>query len=46
MDDASDLKIEVVIFERDKPHWDELPEDVVSFKTQPDWKPENQDINS
>lgn len=46
MDDASDLKIEVVIFERDKPHWDELPEDVISFKTQPDWKPENQDINS
>lgn len=40
MDDATDLKVEVVIFERDKPHWDELGEKVVSFATQPDWKPE------
>ncbi|MEM9630842.1 MAG: GFA family protein [Pseudomonadota bacterium] len=40
MDDASDLDIQVVIFERDKQQWDRLPEDVVSFETQPDWKPE------
>lgn len=39
MDDASGLAIEVVIFERDKPHWDRLDEEVVSFLTQPDWKP-------
>jgi hypothetical protein len=40
MDDASGLKIEVVIFERDKPHWDQLGEEVISFRTQPDWKPQ------
>jgi len=40
MDDASQLKVEVVIFERDKPHWDELADDTLSFATQPDWKPE------
>ena len=39
MDNASGLKVEVVIFERDKPHWDKLEEEVVSFKTQPGWKP-------
>jgi hypothetical protein len=41
MDDATGLDIEVVIFERDRPHWDQLGEDVVSFATQPDWKPES-----
>ena len=40
-DDSSGLNVEVVIFERDKPHWDQLGEEVVSFATQPDWKPEN-----
>lgn len=40
MDDARGLGVEVVIFERDKPHWDQLGQDVVSFATQPDWKPE------
>lgn len=40
MDDANGLKIEVVIFERDRPHWDQLDEDVTSFGTQPDWKPQ------
>jgi hypothetical protein len=39
MDDAGGLNIEVVIFECDKPKWDRLGEDVVSFATQPDWKP-------
>jgi hypothetical protein len=39
IDDASGLNIEVVIFERDRPHWDLLGEEVVSFATQPDWKP-------
>ena len=41
MDDANGLDVEVVIFERDKPHWDRLGEDVVTFATQPDWKPAN-----
>ncbi len=40
MDDASGLDVEVVIFERNKPHWDHLGQEVVSFATQPDWKPE------
>jgi hypothetical protein len=39
-DDASGLEVEVVIFARDKPHWDQLSDDVASFATQPDWKPE------
>lgn len=39
MDDARGLGVEVVIFERDKPHWDQLGADVVSFDTQPDWTP-------
>lgn len=39
MDDASGLDVEVVIFERDRPHWDRLGKEVVSFATQPDWKP-------
>lgn len=41
MDDADGLQVEVVIFERDKPHWDQLGGDVVSFETQPDWKPQD-----
>ncbi|AXI48865.1 hypothetical protein C1J03_11070 [Sulfitobacter sp. SK012] len=41
LNDASDLEVEVVIFERDKPHWDHLGQEVVSFATQPDWKPES-----
>ncbi len=41
IDDASGLDVEVVIFERDRPHWDRLGEEVVSFATQPDWTPEN-----
>lgn len=39
LDDADGLRVEVVIFERDKPHWDQLGEDVARFATQPDWKP-------
>ena len=39
MDDASGLNVEVVILERDRPHWDRLGEEVASFPTQPDWKP-------
>ena len=31
MDDAEDLKVEVVIFERDKPHWDCLADYVGNF---------------
>jgi len=41
MDDAIGLDIEVVIFERDKPHWDRLGENVSHFPTQPDWSPES-----
>lgn len=41
MDDAKDLAVQVVIFERDKKHWDQLGEDVMSFDTQPDWKPDD-----
>ena len=40
MDDTSGLDIEVVIFDRDKPHWDQPGPDVVSHATQPDWKPD------
>lgn len=39
-DEASGLEVEVVIFERDKPHWDQLGGNVVCFETQPDWTPE------
>jgi len=39
MDDATGLDIQVVIFERDKKHWDQLGPNVTSFATQPDWKP-------
>ena len=39
MDDAGDLDVEVVIFERDRPHWDQPGPDILSFATQPDWTP-------
>lgn len=39
MDDAEGLLVEVVIFERDKPLWDQLSDDVAVFANQPDWKP-------
>ena len=41
MDDARELDVEVVIFERDKPHWDRLQDGVMAFATQPDWTPES-----
>jgi hypothetical protein len=40
MDVTTGLEVQVVIFERDKKHWDQLGEDVVSFATQPDWQPD------
>ena len=40
MDDADSLHVEVVIFDRDKPHWDCLGPDVMMFETQPDWSPD------
>ncbi|WP_208990275.1 GFA family protein [Pseudovibrio brasiliensis] len=40
MDNAEDLEVQVVIFNRDKQHWDTLPETTAIFETQPDWKPE------
>ncbi|WP_442969840.1 GFA family protein [Roseibium sp. Sym1] len=40
MDEAAGLEVQVVVFERDKPHWDQLPEDTVCFETQPDWQPD------
>lgn len=42
MDEAKGLKVEVVIFERDRPHWDGLDESVVSFDTQPGWTPDKE----
>ncbi len=39
MNDATGLDIQVVIFARDKPHWDDLDSNVMSFDTQPDWTP-------
>ncbi len=44
MDDARELDVDVVIFNRDKPHWDHLGENVISFEMQPNWKPESTDI--
>ncbi|WP_166415457.1 GFA family protein [Cochlodiniinecator piscidefendens] len=41
MDDATKLRVEVVIFERDKQAWDSLGDNVMTFDTQPDWKPPN-----
>lgn len=41
MSDTNGLKVQVVIFERDKQHWDQLSEDVMSFATQPDWSPKD-----
>ncbi len=41
MDNANGLEVEVVIFERDRQHWDRLSEDIASFETQPDWKPDS-----
>lgn len=39
MDDAGGLKVQVVIFARDRKHWDALGDDVARFETQPDWTP-------
>ncbi|NRB18752.1 MAG: GFA family protein [Rhodobacteraceae bacterium] len=41
IDDSTGLDVQVVVFERDRKHWDQLGEDVMSFQTQPDWKPED-----
>lgn len=41
MDNPSGLEVEIVIYERDKPHWDQLGRDVVCFATQPYWNPDN-----
>ncbi len=41
MDDAAELDIQVVIFTRDRPHWDRLGPEVMTFETQPDWKPDD-----
>jgi len=36
-----DWNVEVVIFERDKPHWDQLGKRALSpFATQLNWKPD------
>jgi len=42
MDEAKGLKVEVVIFERDRPHWDGLGEGVTIFDTQPGWTPDKE----
>lgn len=41
MDNADGLEVQVVIFERDRPHWDCLGEEVIVFRTQPDWDPDD-----
>ena len=40
MEEAEGLDVQVVIFERDKPHWDRLQDHVMAFETQPDWVPQ------
>ncbi|MFZ1468703.1 MAG: GFA family protein [Paracoccaceae bacterium] len=40
MVDANGLDISVVIYESEKPHWDQLGPNIVSFATQPGWIPE------
>lgn len=40
MNDADGLNVQVVIFEKDKPHWDHLTDEAVVFQAQPDWTPE------
>ena len=40
IDDASDLEVAVVIFNRDKPNWAVLSSCVAVFDAQPDWTPE------
>lgn len=39
MENTDGLQVEGVIFERDKPHWDRLGENVTFVETQPDWRP-------
>ncbi len=40
LDDARALEVSVVIFDREKPHWDALPDNTEVFETQPDWTAE------
>lgn len=39
MDEAKGLAVEVIVFKRDQPHWDALDDSVMTFDTQPDWRP-------
>lgn len=39
IDESSGMEVEVVIFARDKPHWDTLKNNVSVYETQPDWNP-------
>lgn len=39
MDVDAGLQVEVVIFEADKRHWDQLGQDVTTFAGQPNWSP-------
>lgn len=41
IDDAQGLAVQVVIFDRDKQHWDQLVEGVLVFNTQPNWTPKD-----
>jgi hypothetical protein len=40
MDDATDLRTQVVIFRRSRQPWDGLGPDTPCFENQPDWTPE------
>lgn len=39
MDSAERLTVQVVIFDRDKQHWDQLDEDVTVYDAQPKFTP-------
>jgi hypothetical protein len=39
MDNAKGVTVQVVIFDRDKQHWDQLDEDVTVFEAQPKFTP-------
>lgn len=42
LDDSSEFEPEVVIFSRNQKKWDNMSESLVSFQTQPDWRPEDE----
>ncbi len=41
LEDSSDFKPEVVVFARNRKHWDVMDDTLMTFEAQPHWKPEN-----